>query len=500
MKIVSIYLLFIFLIILSSCDKDAEIGGKDYPYLITNEVTDITDMSVVFNGEIISTGEKEEITEYGFLWGTNEPKLDNSNKVVIKVPIKTGGFSVKIDYNLYKDTEQTVRAYIKTNNLIVYGNEIKFTCNGGIAAEISEINPLKGYVNSKVVIKGNNFGNQLDKVKVYFGDIEAEIDSCTDNRIVVKVPDIDSDIEECLAISVYNKQVISSDKFRAFTYWKKIANFPGSVRYDAAFFNINGKGFVGAGTQFDGNYLNDFYEYDPVMDRWSRKADYPGKLKAGRIGFTVNNFGYIGFGNSQTDLTSDLWQYDPQNDNWTEITVETVATEDNTNFVIDNRVYIIQFGIIGYNAELNEIFWREPLYNNITPMYSTGTSLNGKGYVIARYRPEISTSPYYLWEFKPQDRTWTRKAAIPGVKRYDMVLFAINNQLYAGLGRVLNGSGYTAFYSYDYEQDIWNLIEDFPGESRKSAVCFVIDNKAYIGTGKNDNSIIDFFEFNPLKN
>lgn len=50
------------------------------------------------------------------------------------------------------------------------------------------IYPTSGYTLSQVAINGENFGDRLEPISVFFGDKEAEIISCKNNRIVVVVP------------------------------------------------------------------------------------------------------------------------------------------------------------------------------------------------------------------------------------------------------------------------------------------------------------------------
>jgi hypothetical protein len=65
------------------------------------------------------------------------------------------------------------------------------------------------------------------------------------------------------------------------------------------------------GTGFNGNDLNDFWEYDPFHDSWIRLPDFPGGTRYAGIGFTINNYGYIGMGMSSVREKSDLWRYNP---------------------------------------------------------------------------------------------------------------------------------------------------------------------------------------------
>lgn len=55
---------------------------------------------------------------------------------------------------------------------------------------VEDIYPAEGYVDDYVALQGRDFGNRTEPVKVWFGGVEAtEIISCTNNCIVVRVPE-----------------------------------------------------------------------------------------------------------------------------------------------------------------------------------------------------------------------------------------------------------------------------------------------------------------------
>src|SRR6476620_9203850 len=71
--------------------------------------------------------------------------------------------------------------------------------------------------------------------------------------------------------SVFTTEVWEFDP--ATNVWTQKNNFPGPGRRCGIAFAIGGKGYFGTGdngTPFS-NYLNDFYEYDPVLDTWTQK-------------------------------------------------------------------------------------------------------------------------------------------------------------------------------------------------------------------------------------
>lgn len=56
-------------------------------------------------------------------------------------------------------------------------------------ATIESISPTTGYVGAEFTISGTEFGIMKDAIKAYIGEVELEVLSCTENEIMVKVPD-----------------------------------------------------------------------------------------------------------------------------------------------------------------------------------------------------------------------------------------------------------------------------------------------------------------------
>ncbi|MBL0096699.1 MAG: hypothetical protein IPP46_09545 [Bacteroidetes bacterium] len=58
----------------------------------------------------------------------------------------------------------------------------------------------------------------------------------------------------------------------------------------------------------NGNYLNDFYEYDPVTDTWLAQQNYPVNMAAVK-GFSIGNNGYAGTGTDGMNYRSDFYEW-----------------------------------------------------------------------------------------------------------------------------------------------------------------------------------------------
>lgn len=115
---------------LKSFDVD-EGSGSDEPEVVTNNATDIKTNSAVLNGELTSFGDDDEITEYGFYYGTtsspstkkkvgdDDDNLDEGDEFDLKL---TG---------LKPDTKYYFKAYARNSEGIGYGSVKSFTTKEG---------------------------------------------------------------------------------------------------------------------------------------------------------------------------------------------------------------------------------------------------------------------------------------------------------------------------------------------------------------------------------
>lgn len=108
----------------------------------------------------------------------------------------------------------------------------------------------------------------------------------------------------------------ASDQWTKKSYPEALGYFGGGSA-----FTINGKGYLGVGwAQEKYTEVSDFYEYDPGTDSWTRKASFPGTLRNNATSFSLpNGKGYIamGYSEAQSKYLNDVWEYDPVLDTWT---------------------------------------------------------------------------------------------------------------------------------------------------------------------------------------
>ena len=273
--------------------------------------------------------------------------------------------------------------------------------------------------------------------------------------------------------------------------WKRVADFPGTPRSQAVAFALNGKGYVGTGT--DGTYdLSDFYEFDPnngANGTWTQIADFgytqdqgsaSVSKRHGSLGFTVNDGdkdrAFVGGGHFLGDL-KDLWEYDPTNNVWIQQPSMGgskrqngfVMVINNIAYVgggLDNRTYTQDF----YKFDVTQLASGTP-WTRLNPF--SGKDVNGNA--VAQPRPRESAVTFtidgkgYLmggnpgptgdtWQYDPTKDSWiqyfsfTGNTPIAGVSRYGAIAFSLTTD-----GKTygyLTTGGPTSSVKYD---DCWKF-------------------------------------------
>lgn len=122
--------------------------------------------------------------------------------------------------------------------------------------------------------------------------------------------------------------------------WMQKASFPGGVRYGQCTFVLNGKAYVGLGTD-ENWFMNDLWEYNPVNNLWTQKANFPGSARSFATAFTLGAKGYMGLG-TDGGYRADVFEYDPVNDSWSvKAPFGGEARRSAPSFVITGAAYVM---------------------------------------------------------------------------------------------------------------------------------------------------------------
>lgn len=294
-----------------------------------------------------------------------------------------------------------------------------------------------------------------------------------------------------------------------FSQWVQKENFPGIERSGAIGFAIGSKGYLGLGRYsfIPYVYYTDFWEYNPANDTWTQKADFPTAGRTSTVGFSIGSKGYVcgGIGGQPGNLVwySDLWEYDPVYDTWTQKadfpgTVRSGAVGFSINFK----------GYIGTGAPSNDFWEYNPANDTWTQkadfpgeprLYAVGFSNGNKGFIGTGETALTQDHLKDFWEYDPNSDSWSQKADFGGAVRSLAVGFSINTKGYIGTGKN-DMYLYNDLWQYDYCLNTWTQEQGFPGIERITAVGFSTGTKGYIATGLDylTRTLKDVYEFEAI--
>jgi N-acetylneuraminic acid mutarotase len=210
--------------------------------------------------------------------------------------------------------------------------------------------------------------------------------------------------------------------------WTRKQSFPTDARANAVSFSINGKIYVGLGTNYNRadkvQTYTDFFEYDPATDKWTAKADFPTVGRDQPVFFTIANKGYVGTGNtnplSAASVKSDFWEYDPATNKWSaKADFPSTSRCRAFGFAIGNK------GYLGGGEDLNvsklsDFYEYDPATNSwnqkspisVAIARSRGFAFNGAGYVVGGLFGTANIISNTVYKYNPTANEWTKISEI----------------------------------------------------------------------------------------
>jgi hypothetical protein len=224
--------------------------------------------------------------------------------------------------------------------------------------------------------------------------------------------------------------------------WIQKSDFPGPQRILGFTMTIGTRAFYGSGDDLSGIYMNDFWEYDPVVDTWAILDTLPARY-ASATSFTINNKGYLIMGKTNMVTVSDeLWEFDPATGVWTQ--------KNNIGFPLRYACSAVSDGINGYlglGYSDNTNTWFNDMY-----LYDTFSD------------------------------SWAALPLFPYGVRCSAVAAAGGQYIYVGLGN-MGMTAYDDMYRADLTSGAWTLLPALPGSGRTSPLGFHINGVLYAGLG-----------------
>ena len=274
--------------------------------------------------------------------------------------------------------------------------------------------------------------------------------------------------------------------------WVQVASLPPSFNetHHSFGFSFGGFGYLVSGNSRS-EVRDDFYQYDPNNDVWTELAPFPGSARGFAIGDTWAGKAYFGFGRSSSDFLNDFWVFDPANMEWTELASCPCSGRRHPAMVAQNGKVFIGMGN-NSNGNLKD-WWAYDIASNTwsqkedfpAPKRHHPYQFGIDDYVYTGFGHGNGIFDDW-YRYDSVEETWTQVASLPAEGRVAGTQFSYN-----GIGYVLSGDGEDhrsmetgEFWAYDPVLDTWSALPAHPGSSRWAPASFIIGGEVYLINGK----------------
>lgn len=397
MRIFTVFLLVTVLCISLSCDR-AEILPQKYPLVFLSDIAEISESGVRLHAQLL--GSDIEIEEAGFIISFNDKPSIGDRKIVAEdFEDNNSEVQVKIESDLWLDSVYYVRAFAKTENLIIYSNQKSFKSKGCKPPRIDHLYPESSSPGRLITIVGEHFSTDTLNNKVLFGSAKANVIKATGDTLLVQCPvtTFDEPLTVSLEVAMQESRLPSS--FRTTNSWKVSNKFPGEKRFESSFFTIGSKGYVTLGSTGFAKYASkELWEYDIETAQWRTMVTFPGEKRSSGISFSIENFGYVGLGhtldayidenNIQLKALSDLWRFDSYTNTWERLADFPGKLEWGTPnyFVAEGKLYFYYSRADGfwvYDPVIDKwSYLTQSLPNLTNKYYMSSLTIEDKGFLI----------------------------------------------------------------------------------------------------------------------
>ena len=129
-------------------------------------------------------------------------------------------------------------------------------------------------------------------------------------------------------------------------------------RTEAVALTVGNTAYIGFGKSQDGRFLNDWWSYDG-SDFTRLASNTPLEARAKAVCYVLNDRAYVGLGRSATGLLDDIWEFNPQNEDWNKVSElpKTAARRSApVFFTLGNKGYLYS-GLAEDHTVLTD-FWK----------------------------------------------------------------------------------------------------------------------------------------------
>ncbi|HLY71569.1 MAG TPA: hypothetical protein VKR53_17660, partial [Puia sp.] len=209
------------------------------------------------------------------------------------------------------------------------------------------------------------------------------------------------------------------------------------------------------------------------------------------------NYGYVGFGTNNETEFSDLYQYDPSTNSWTQQASLGIGMQYPLNFVINNIAYVGMGFSASKDSVVNRLYAFNPktdgwiqtrAFPGVPRLNGIGFSAGNKGYVGLGFgQINGAQGPLLndIWQYDPATDSWTQKTSFPGsiIPSYPAVFMIDSLSFIAGTTWSSSFTFSNLLWEYNTVTDVWTQKNNFPGETAVQANAMDINNTGYLLSG-----------------
>lgn len=280
--------------------------------------------------------------------------------------------------------------------------------------------------------------------------------------------------------------------------WSQIEDFSGSPRDDGAGFKLGNAIYYGTGLDNTFTAKRDFYTFNLNTEIWSPAASLPiGKERQYATGANYNSEGYLFGGiDGNGNYLNDLWKYDPVLNIWIELaTLPSYGRSGMVNFIVNDTLYIVGGKSLLYNS-VGEVWsysfltgdWIQKNDIGLTEIWrGIGVQIADIGYIGYGKREDGSFNDRLFTYDIPTD-SWTENSSLITTGRVYPAYATIDNELYVYGGELDNGAYSNEFLRFSPVLNTLTTLNPFTSDARRGAYAFGSNEDFYLTAGVTINN------------
>jgi len=448
----------------ASCQKDAELASREYPFLQTNEVKEIKTTGATFSA-VLLTASPKAILDFGFICGDG----NNEFKYSIADEKEINDFEMTMTTDLEEGVEYTCRAYVETEDNVVLGNVVSFVALGSSKPALGSFYPQSGFDGTEVTLNGRNFSKILSNNRVFMEEFEAQVTAVSDNSITFRIPESQYLGEVSIYVQVGKLKVKAARYFTVLG--PEIDNISANSGYPGEVVRVEGRNFLAngptVGITIDNvnatviRYSDNEILFRVPYDKTRLKYGFGGYvlvINNRKKKFSIN--GYFNVQRSWFDVAWPLlsWHY------------------GSSAFVYNGKGYVLDYYWNSFHCYTPETNRWEQLSGVVVPnqgVHLRAFAVVGNSVYVAGGNFGSTEAVRYVWKFDFLSNTWTRRNDIP-FDFLEHTMFELNGKTYLI-------SHKQECWLCDFENDTYSRLSDFPVGFRGEWIgSFVIKGTAYV--------------------